>query len=92
MTARKIKVSNQNVTTFTLIYDNYKAHCVYGRTSVPSYFTIGLGYWDRQQTNSWSVLKTVTRIIIHPSYDSSTTTNDIALMKLDVSYKFFVKI
>jgi hypothetical protein len=55
---------------------------------VPSYFTIGLGYWDRQQTNSWSVLKTVTRIIIHPSYDSSTTTNDIALMKLDVKVIF----
>ena len=56
---------------------------------MPSAFTIGLGYWDRQQPNSWSVLKTVTRIILHPSYDSSTTTNDIALMKLDVSWNYF---
>ena len=62
-----------------------KAHCVYGYSSDPSRFTIGLGYFDRNQLNSWSVIKRVTRIIIHASYNSNTVSNDIALMKLDVS-------
>jgi secreted trypsin-like serine protease len=65
----------------------FKAHCVEGRSSVLSSFSIGLGYWDRQNVSSWSVLKQVTRIIIHPSYITNTYANDIALMKLDVSFK-----
>jgi hypothetical protein len=70
-----------------IFYAPFKAHCVEGRSSVLSSFSIGLGYWDRQNVNSWSVLKKVTRIIIHPSYNTNTLANDIALMKLDVSFK-----
>ena len=60
------------------------AHCLYGETPVPSNFTIGLGYCDSKNVNSWSVLKSVIRIIQNPSNDSNTKMNGIALMKLDV--------
>jgi hypothetical protein len=56
---------------------------------LPASFTIGLGYWDTEQPNSWSVIKKVARIIIHESYqyDEEYLPNDIALIKLDVSRK-----
>ena len=64
------------------------AHCVSGRASQPSRFRIGLGLFDRNVFNSWTIFRTATRIIIHESYSSWTFSNDIALIKLDVSKKF----
>ena len=78
----KIKITFSNK-----IFKLYsQAHCVYGRSSDPSLFTIGIGYWNRNQLNAWSETKTVTRIIIHESYVSFDTGHDIALMKLDVKF------
>ena len=68
------------------------AHCVSDRASQPSRFRIGLGLFDRNVFNSWTIFRTATRIIIHESYSSWTFSNDIALIKLDVSQKFRRKI
>ena len=64
------------------------AHCVYGRNN-PAAFTIDAGITSRFTTNSWSKTNLrVSKIIIHPSYNPNTITNDIALMKLSVHIYF----
>ena len=63
------------------------AHCVSGRASQPSRFRIGLGLFDTNLFNSWTIFRTATRIIIHGSYSTRTFSNDIDLIKLDVSKK-----
>ena len=62
------------------------AHCVIGRSSEPSRFTVGLGVFDRNALNSWSIIKTAVQIIMHEAYSDISYANDIALIKLDVCY------
>jgi len=57
------------------------AHCVVGNTN-PASYVIDLGVHDRNAKESWFTSRTVTRIIAHETYSSSTFQNDIALMKL----------
>lgn len=65
------------------------AHCVDGYLN-PSYYSFDIGHHDRNNLESWSTSRKVTKVIAHPSYSDRTLQNDIALMKLDV-YFFYVK-
>jgi secreted trypsin-like serine protease len=59
------------------------AHCiVYGPTA--SYYSVDIGYNDRQVANSWSISRKISKVIVHESYSEYTLLNDIALVKLDV--------
>jgi secreted trypsin-like serine protease len=57
------------------------AHCVDGRTN-PTYYTVDLGLYQRGKIESWTVSSSVSKVIMHPSYNSRLLTNDIALLKL----------
>ncbi|XP_062386948.1 serine protease 33-like [Sardina pilchardus] len=62
------------------------AHCF--SSSVPSGLTVVLGLEDLEGNNSNSVSRNVSRIISHPSYDSYTNDNDIALLQLSAPVTF----
>ena len=65
------------------------AHCVYGKVSQPSLFTIKLGTHNRGTTNSWEVKRTGIIVVYHSQYLSSNQfANDIALIKMNVNYYF----
>lgn len=55
-----------------------------------SVLTLGLGLFDVNGFNSWSVFKKAEVIIKHEVYDAVTLENDIALIKLDVNYKLIL--
>ena len=60
------------------------AHCiVYGPTA--SYYTVDIGFNNRNSPDSWSISRKITKVIVHPSYSDNTLLNDIALVKMDVS-------
>jgi secreted trypsin-like serine protease len=59
------------------------AHCVYGRTN-PNFYSFQLGLHDRNAPEAWATTKSVSRVIMHPSYNPNTLQNDIALMKFSV--------
>ena len=64
------------------------AHCiVYGPTA--SYYSVDLGYNNRNQADTWSISRKITKVIVHESYSDRTLLNDIALVKMDVSFLFF---
>lgn len=63
--------------------------------SVISYFSantfgwqISLGRENLQGNNPNEESRTVSRIILHPNYDSDTNNNDIALLRLSSPVKF----
>ncbi len=56
------------------------AHCVYGKSA--SSFTITLGDHNAYSNEGTEQTRSVSQIIVHPSYNSSTSDNDVALMKL----------
>ncbi|RNA17655.1 serine protease 27-like [Brachionus plicatilis] len=57
------------------------AHCI--RIPInPSNYNIKLGVHNRLSPESYSISRTVSEIIIHPSYNDVTEENDIALVKL----------
>ncbi len=63
------------------------AHCiVYGPTA--SYYSVDLGFNDRNVPDSWSISRKISKVIVHPSYSDRTLLNDIALVKMDVSDYF----
>ena len=63
------------------------AHCiVYGPTA--SYYSVDLGFNDRNVPDSWSISRKISKVIVHPSYSDRTLLNDIALVKMDVSDSF----
>jgi len=57
------------------------AHCVYGRLN-PNFYTFNFGLHDRTIPESWATTRSVSKVIMHPSYSPNTLQNDIALMKL----------
>ena len=65
------------------------AHCVYGRSLIPSSFTIEIGGHNLNSINSWQISRNGDTIKIHPSYNPNTLANDIALIKLSVKFKYF---
>ncbi|XP_030592361.1 transmembrane protease serine 9-like [Archocentrus centrarchus] len=62
------------------------AHC-FQRISASS-VTVSLGLQSLQGSNPNAVSRTVTQIIIHPTYNSVTSDNDISLLKLSSSVTF----
>ncbi|XP_054463252.1 polyserase-2 [Anoplopoma fimbria] len=61
------------------------AHCFAGNTSD---LIVYLGRQSQQISNPNEVHRTVTRIIIHPNYNSRTNDNDICLLKLSSPVTF----
>ncbi|XP_076134543.1 mast cell tryptase-like [Alosa pseudoharengus] len=62
------------------------AHCF--ESSDPTGLTVVLGLEDLEGSNANSVRRSVNRIINHPSYDSGTNDNDIALLRLSAPVNF----
>ena len=56
------------------------SHCVDGRSA--SSFTVTLGDHNVSSNEGTEQARSVSQIIMHPSYNSSTLDNDVALMKL----------
>ncbi|XP_078578599.1 plasminogen-like [Branchiostoma floridae x Branchiostoma japonicum] len=63
------------------------AHCVDSNRS-PSQWTIRVGSYRRQNTDSTQRDHAVSRVIMHERYNSNLIDNDIALMKLSSSITF----
>ena len=55
------------------------------RSETTSSVTFKLGVNDRNNPESWSTSRTVSKMFIHPSYNSNTMKNDITLFKLSVN-------
>ncbi|XP_030591278.1 transmembrane protease serine 9-like [Archocentrus centrarchus] len=62
------------------------AHCFQSINA--SSVTVYLGRQSQQESNANEVCQTVTQVIIHPNYNSSTFDNDISLLKLSSSVNF----
>ena len=65
------------------------AHCVSSNLNAAPY-TFDLGLHDRNAKESWVTSRTVSKVIMHPSYSASTFQNDIAVMKLSVRFNIFI--
>uniref|UniRef100_A0A3Q2T5C0 Peptidase S1 domain-containing protein n=1 Tax=Fundulus heteroclitus TaxID=8078 RepID=A0A3Q2T5C0_FUNHE len=63
------------------------AHCFQG-TGSPSALTVYLGRQSQEGSNLNEVNRTVAQIINHPDYNSGTSNNDIALLKLSKPVSF----
>uniref|UniRef100_A0A8C6PPP1 Zgc:100868 n=1 Tax=Nothobranchius furzeri TaxID=105023 RepID=A0A8C6PPP1_NOTFU len=64
------------------------AHCLASFNGNPSRLTVYLGLQTIQGSNPNSVSRTVARIIVHASYNSETSDNDIALLQLSSAVTF----
>lgn len=67
----------------TLIHSNWvvtAGHCLFGETA--SGVVVGIGLHDLSTDSGTGEFKTISRIIMHPSYNDSTLANDIALIEL----------
>jgi len=63
------------------------AHCiVYGPTA--SYYSLDIGVNDRNNPDTWSISRKVSKVIVHESYSDRSLRNDIALVKLQYSVQF----
>ncbi|XP_056152889.1 transmembrane protease serine 9-like [Lampris incognitus] len=62
------------------------AHCFF--SSNPSNWKISLGRQNLQGSNPNQLSRSVSRIILHPNYNSDTNDNDIALLRLSSPVKF----
>lgn len=62
------------------------AHC-FPSTSTAG-FTASLGRQTQEGTNNNEVSRTLSEIILHPQYDSTTNDNDIALLRLSSTVDF----
>ncbi|XP_041672047.1 transmembrane protease serine 9-like [Cheilinus undulatus] len=62
------------------------AHCFFSET--PSDWQVSLGRQSLQGDNPNEVTKDVAAIVLHPNYDSATSDNDIALLRLSTPVQF----
>ncbi|XP_008281550.1 testisin-like, partial [Stegastes partitus] len=62
------------------------AHCF--SDSDPEGWTVVLGRQNQQGTNPNEVSRTIAEVILHPNYDSITSDNDIALLRLSSPVQF----
>ena len=69
---------------FNLNTDKY----VYYSSTSTSRWQVSLGRQNLQGTNPNEVSRSVARIILHPNYDSDSSNNDIALLRLSSPVKF----
>ena len=61
------------------------AHCVYddyGSVYAPSEFQVRLGEYNRSALDGTEQIKTVDRVVPHPSYNAATSDYDVALLHL----------
>ena len=65
-----------------------KQLCHFDFSTSPSGWQVSLGRQSLQGSNPNEVSRTVARIILHPSYDSITSDNDIALLRLSSPVTF----
>jgi secreted trypsin-like serine protease len=64
-------------------------HCVYGNTNSPSSFKIKAGIFQQSSTSEPDEqIVEIDQIILHPLYVSSTTSHDVALLKLKTPITF----
>uniref|UniRef100_U5ESW9 Putative trypsin-like serine protease n=1 Tax=Corethrella appendiculata TaxID=1370023 RepID=U5ESW9_9DIPT len=66
------------------------AHCVYGTSKVlsPSIIQVKLGKYNLKIKESSELTKSISKIIIHEDYESSTFRHDIALLELSENILF----
>ncbi|XP_031417423.1 transmembrane protease serine 9-like [Clupea harengus] len=62
------------------------AHCF--SSTNPSGLTVYLGRQTQQSSNPNEVSRSVDRIVLHPNYDSDTSDNDIAMLRLSSPVQF----
>lgn len=63
------------------------AHCiVYGPTA--SYYSVEIGVNDRNNPDSWSISRKISKVFVHESYSDRSLLNDIALVKMEYSVEF----
>jgi hypothetical protein len=67
------------------------AHCVQGHNAAS--FQVNLGVHKRSRPNANVQTRSVSQLLVHPSYNASTGDNDVALMELSsaVSFTKFVQ-
>ncbi|WP_438023857.1 serine protease [Sorangium sp. So ce233] len=59
------------------------ARCVDAFVSTPSSVTVTLGDHDRTRNEGTEVIRRAARIVVHPGWNPSTASSDIALIRLD---------
>jgi trypsin len=62
------------------------AHCTDRQTA--SLFSLRIGLHNRNSPESWVQTRSLSKFVQHPSYASSTTNNDITMMKMSSSVAF----
>ena len=63
------------------------AHCiVYG--DYASFYSVDIGFTDRNNPNSWSISRKLSKVVMHRDYDDRALINDITLLKLEVTSLF----
>lgn len=62
--------------------------CVCDFSTSTSRWQISLGRQNLQGTNPNEVSRRVSRIVLHPNYDSDSSNNDIALLRLSSAVAF----
>ena len=74
-----------------MIFSNKTAaHCLYGRQTTPSFYTIEIGVHDRNAPESWSVTRKGSKIVLNPIWSPDDFRNDISMMILDVIIEIYI--
>ena len=65
-------------------FNNFNKFSLFSKNLLDISFRFGIN--DRNNPESWSTIRTVSQMIIHPAYNKAMNwTNDIALFKLRVN-------